>query len=179
MIGRLRSSILSVFVLASAAALGTMSPVSASDGVAVGGSFTMSYAYSLENYCGAGEGDLSFEAQGIGRLTGLGPVFMTVKKCYRFADGEYTGTFTVAGAAGDSLRGTYRGTQDPFDANGFGPFHGVLTITGGTGRFRYLRGALNFEAVSSPDVADAYATPGSLGGMAFYILDGQLRSERH
>jgi hypothetical protein len=177
MIGRLRNSISSVFVLASVAALWTVSPVFASDDVGVGGSFTVSYAYSVENYCGAGEGEYSFEAQGLGRLTGLGPLFLTVKKCYRVSDGRYTGRFTIAGAAGDSLRGTYLGTQGPLDANNFGPFHGVLTITGGTGRFRGLRGALSFEAVSSPD--SAVATPGMLGGMAFYILDGQLRSDRH
>jgi len=62
-------------------------PVLADDSVRSDGTFTVSYMYpSAVDYCAPSGGDLSIEAQGIGRISGLGPMFLTVKKCLKFAD---------------------------------------------------------------------------------------------
>ena len=97
-----------------------------------------------------GPGNFSIEAQGIGRISGLGPMFLTVKKCSSDSDFTYAGTFKMTAGNGDTLNGTYAGTQSAGDENGFGPFQGTLTITGGTGRFRHARGGLTFTAVRDP-----------------------------
>jgi hypothetical protein len=144
----------------------------------VEGAFSVLYAYpSAVNYCdaGANDGNVSIEAQGLGTLEGLGPLFMTVKKCYTFADSSYAGRFMMS--AGDSaLYGTYEGTQGAADENGFGPFRGVLTVTGGTGRFREARGRLTFEAVAGPDSIGAI--PSTLNGTAFYLVRGTVFGSR-
>ena len=80
----------------------------------------------------------------------------------------------MSGANGDTLRGTYEGTQGSYDENGFGPFQGVLTITGGTGRFRHARGRLTFGAVARADSVSAISS--TLNGMAFYLIRGDIVS---
>ena len=72
----------------------------------------------------------------------------------------------------DALHGTYEGTQGSLDENGFGPFRGVLTITGGTGRFRNTTGRLTFEAVAGPDSVGAIGS--TFNGMAFYLVRGTV-----
>ena len=150
-------------------------PVFAADSVRIDSTFTVSYMYpSAVDYCGPGGGNLSIEAQGIGRISGLGPLFLTVKKCFKFADGTYAGTFMMTAGNGETLSGTYTGTQSAGDENGFGPFQGTLTITGGTGRFRHARGGLSFTAVASPPSVGV--TPGTVNGLAFYRVRGTLSS---
>jgi hypothetical protein len=150
--------------------------VFAGDSVRIDGTFTVSYmGPSAVNYCAPSGGDLAIEAQGIGRISGLGPMFLTVKKCFRSSDATYAGTFTMTAGNGDTLNGTYAGTQSAGDENGYGPFQGTLTITGGTGRFRHARGGLGFAAVATP--ASLGATPGTVNGMAFYLIRGTLRDQ--
>jgi hypothetical protein len=67
------------------------------------------------------------------------------------------------------------GTQSAGDENGFGPFQGTLTITGGTGRFRHASGGLNFTAVAAPASVGATTSPTS-NGMAFYLVQGNMVS---
>lgn len=170
-----RKSLCASLVLAAVAVALAPTPVLADDSVRSNGTFTVSYMYpSAVDYCAPSGGDLSIEAQGIGRISGLGPMFLTVKKCLKFADWTYAGTFKMTAGNGDTLNGTYAGTQSSGDENGFGPFQGTLTVTGGTGRFRHARGGLNFQAVASP--TSVGVTPGTVNGMAFYLVRGAMSS---
>jgi hypothetical protein len=81
---------------------------------------------------------------------------------------------------GDTMEGTYAGTGDRSlrDENGFGPFQGTLTLTGGTGKFRHTSGVLSFTAVLGP--ASVGVTSPTANGMAFYLVQGDMVSpERH
>ena len=156
-------------------------PALADDRLRLEGTFSVLYTYpSAVNYCtaGAGEGNVSIQAQGLGNISGVGPLFLTVKKCFTFADGTYEGAFSMSAGAGHTLTGRYEGTQGPLDENGFGPFTGVLTVTGGTGRFLHARGPLTFEAVAGPDSLGAGAVP-TLNGSAFYLVRGGAAAPRH
>lgn len=173
MIGLLRSAILATFVLTGVAVICASTTVLADDGGMVVGSFSVTYTFpSVVAFCAPADGDVSTEAQGLGRLSGVGPVFVTVKKCFRLSDFRYLGSFTITASNGDTLRGTYLGTASAPDENGFGPFQGVLKVTGGTGQFARLRGELQFGAVASPSSPGTSA--GTLTGTAYYIVEGTL-----
>jgi len=171
-----RRNALAAMLLALSVVASAPTPARADDRVRVEGTFSMFYAYpSAVNYCADGGGDhnLSFQAQGLGNISGLGALFLTVKKCLTLSDGIYAGTFTMS-AGKDALRGTYEGTQGAFDEDGFSPFWGVLTITEGTGRFRHTRGRLTFEAISGPDSVGSIQS--TLNGTAFYKIRGTVVS---
>jgi hypothetical protein len=167
----LAAMLMALIVVASAP-----TPVRADDRLRIEGTFSVLYAYpSAVNYCvgGAGGDNVSIQAQGLGNVPSLGALFLTVKKCFTFSDGTYAGSFTMSAANGDTLRGKYEGTQGSYDDNGFGPFQGVLTITGASGKFRGTRGHLTFEAVAGPDSVGAVA---GVTGMAFYLVRGTVVS---
>ena len=147
----------------------------ADDSVPIRGTFTVSYMRpSAVDYCNGAAGTVAIEAQGIGRMTAMGPLFMTVKKCFTFSTLTYAGVFTLSSGAGDTLTGTYAGKQSPGDENGFGPFAGTLTITGGTGKFKHAgSGVLSFTAVASPPSVSAVA-PSKVNGTAYYLLRGKM-----
>jgi hypothetical protein len=132
------------------------------------------------DYCGGAPGTTAIEAQGIGSIKGLGPMFITVKKCFTFSTLTYAGMFMLSSGpsgVGDTLTGIYNGTQRPGDENGFGPFDGTLTITGGTGRFSHsTSGVLAFTAVASP--VSTSATPSKFNGTAYYLIRGKM-SPKH
>lgn len=175
----LRPATVSLLALAALAVVCVPLPALADDGPRLEGTFSVLYTYpSAVNYCaaGAGEGNVSIQAQGLGNISGVGPLFLTVKKCFTFADGTYEGTFSMSAGAGHTLTGRYEGTQGPLDENGFGPFTGVLTATGGTGRFLHARGRLTFEAVAGPDSLGAGVVP-TLNGSAFYLVRGSAPRE--
>jgi hypothetical protein len=162
--------------------------VFADDDVAIDGTFTVSYMRpSAVNYCPVVKDppaipiDIAIEAQGIGRIAGFGPLFITVKKCFTFSTRTYAGTFTLSSGpsgAGDTITGTYAGTQRAGDENGFGPFDGKLTITGGTGRFRHSdHGHLSFTAVATPPSVSA-VDPSKVNGNAYYLVRGKMSSDR-
>jgi hypothetical protein len=170
----LRNITLATLTLTGVAVICAPAIVLADNAASVVGSFSVSYTYpSAVAFCAPADGDVSIEAQGLGRLSGVGPVLVTVAKCLRFSDLRYIGTFTITARNGDTLRGTYLGTQNAANENGFGPFHGVLRVTGGTGQFQRLRGDLEFGAVASP--ASSGVNPETVVGTAYYILEGTLR----
>ena len=82
-------------------------PARADDRVRVEGTFSVLYAYpSAVNYCvgGAETINVSIQAQGLGNIPGLGPLFLTVKKCFTLSDGTYAGSFTMSAANGDAMQ---------------------------------------------------------------------------
>jgi hypothetical protein len=175
---KLRHSILGVLVMA-AIAVAFAPAVLADEGVPINGTFTVSAMRpSASNYCA--DGGTPIEAQGIGSVSKLGPLFVTVKKCLTFPGGfpfgTYTGTFKMTDGNGDSVEGTYAGTQDfsQRDENGFGPFQGTLTVTEGTGSLSHARGTLSFTAVASPASVGVTAPTANL--MAFYLVQGSIVS---
>src|SRR5579863_6432819 len=94
------------------------------------------------------------EAQGIAN-TSLGTMFGEVLKCFNPSAGSfgtYAGTLTTTAPNGkDSLTWTYSGqNENAGDAYGFQPFSGVLTVTGGTGKFEGAKGSANFTAAGGP-----------------------------
>lgn len=178
----IRNSVLGVCVLAALAVAPTA--VFADDhGVPITGSFTVLAARPAAPspitgpYCAGGIGT-PFEAQGIGSVSKLGPMFLTVKKCLTVVNGQgtYVGTFTMTAGDGDTLEGRYDGTVvlSSVDENGFRPFQGTLTFTGGTGRFVHARGALSFTAVASPLSTGVTVPTANL--MAFYLVQGNMVS---
>jgi len=147
----------------------------ADDSVPIKGTFTVSYMRpSAVDYCNGAPDAVAIEAQGIGRMTSLGPLLMTVKKCFTFSTLTYAGVFTLSSGEGDTLTGTYAGTQRAGDENGFGPFDGTLTITGGTGKFKHsASGVLSFTAVASPPSVSA-VSPSKVNGSAYYLVRGKM-----
>jgi hypothetical protein len=155
----------------------------ADDDKPIRGTFTVTYMRpSSVDYCGGAAGTVAIEAQGIGSIKGLGPLFITVKKCFTFATLRYAGMFMLSSGpsgAGDTITGTYAGTQHPGDENGFGPFDGTLTITGGTGRFRHTTsGVLTFTAVASPPSVSAVPGPAKVNGNAYYLVRGKMKADK-
>jgi hypothetical protein len=184
-----RTSISGVLLLAVIAAVVAPNAVLADERVRLEGAFSVSAMYrSARDYCAPSGGDVSVEAQGIGNISGLGPLFLTVKKCFKIADATYAGTFKMTAGDGDTLIGTYAGKKDAslVDENGYFPFQGTLTITGGTGRFRHARGRLSFTGVASPgsvgvasQTVDGVTSP-TTNAMAFYLVQGAMLSpEKH
>lgn len=111
---------------------------------------------------------ISIEARGIGSASEFGSLFLKITKCLTFPGGgsvgTYAGTFAITAGNGDTLNGTYAGTEDfsGLDANGFGPFQGTLTVTGGTGRFSDASGVLSFTATDTAFPQVYYLVHGTL-----------------
>ena len=138
----------------------------------VSGSFTVSYTSGVVGNppgCGDPTSNAYVEAHGVGTSSSpLGPMILTIRKCYNFAAGTYAGTFALSSPDGkDAMTGTYAGSDDPYTGpftSTFFPFHGVLTITAGTGKFQGARGSLNFTAVA--------AASDAASGIAYYAIEG-------
>jgi hypothetical protein len=171
-----RNSVLGVLVMAAVAVASAPTRVLAEDdGVPINGTFAVSYMRpSAFDYCESG--GTPIEAQGIGNISRLGPLFLTVKKCLTLVgtDGTYAGTFKMTAGNGDTLEGTYAGTIDFSlrDENGYGPFQGTLTLIGGTGRFSDASGVLSFTAVGSP--VSVGVTAPTANGTAYYLVKGHM-----
>jgi hypothetical protein len=142
----------------------------ADSGEPIDGAFVVSAAApSAIDFCtreGTPSG-ISIEARGIGSASGLGPLFLKITKCLTFPDGSvgtYAGTFAITAGNGDTLNGTYAGMEDfsGLNANGFGPFQGTLTLTGGTGEFSQASGVLSFTATDTAFPQVYYLVHGTL-----------------
>ena len=122
----------------------------------ISGSFTVSYTAGVGRkppICDPSN-SVYVEAHGIGNSTGaLGTMFLTIRKCYNYLAGTYDGTFTLSSPdCRDTVTGTYAGSDDAYTGDFpavFFPFHGVLTATAGTGKFREAKGSLKFTAIAS------------------------------
>jgi len=142
--------------------------------VPISGSFSVFYAADTNpGTHGCHASDYFVEAHGIGDTAQLGSLFLDVAKCYMPAAGlygGYAGSFTPrVPNSKDTVTGTYTGSNDPYTGyfpNVFGPFHGTLTINGGTGRFEGAKGSVSFTAISG-------------GNVAYYFLDGNVSFGGH
>jgi len=182
----LRGSALGILLLAAIAVAVAPTAVLADDdnGVPIKGTFAVSFVRPAAPspvtgpYCASG--GIPIEAQGIGNVSKVGPLFLTVKKCATVAGSAvtYAGTFTMTDGNGDNLRGAYAGTQDNTlrDENGYVSFQGTLTFTGGTGRFSHASGMLSFTAVATP--VSVGVTAPTVNGMAYYLVHGNMLSPK-
>src|SRR5688500_13597256 len=80
------------------------------------GSFTVSFATGVVGtppICDPSN-SVYAEAHGIGNGTGaLGTMILTVRKCFNYFNGTYTGSFTLSSPdSQDTLTGTYAGSND-------------------------------------------------------------------
>ena len=184
MMSLLRISLLGSVILAATAVALTPTSVLAEKEkiVPVAGTFAVAFMRpSAVDYCAIEgiPGGTAIAAQGIGNISELGPLFLTVKKCSVTVGNAvtYVGTFKMTDGNGDTMEGTYAGTADRAlrDENGFGPFQGTLTLSGGTGKFRDMTsGILSFTAVGSPVSVGVTSPTGN--AMAFYLVRGAMSS---
>ena len=156
----LRNSVHGVLVLAAiAVALAPKVVFAERDrAMPITGTFTVGTVLpSAVDYCASDatpiefRGGIPIEFRGIGNISKLGPLFLTVKKCAAVVDGVQTfaGIFTMTAGNGDTLIGTYAGERVGSPENGGGQFQGTFTFTGGTGRFRHTTsGGLSWTAVT-------------------------------
>jgi len=177
----LRTSALPVLALSALAVLCAPTAVLADDhGMPIDGTFAVTLMRPAAPspvtgaYCASA--GIPIEAQGIGSVSKLGPLFVTVKKCATVSGlaVTYAGTITMTAGNGDTIDATYAGTQNNAlrDENGFVPFQGTFTIVGGTGRFAGASGTLSFTALATP--VSTGATAGTSIGMAYYMVQGTL-----
>ena len=139
------------------------------------GSFTVSYTAGNPGHptgCDPSN-SVYVEARGIGNSTGaLGTAILTIAKCWNYVDGTYAGSFTLSSPDGrDTVTGTYAGADDPCAEcfpGVFFPFHGVLTATTGTGKFRGAKGSMTFTALA--------VGTGPTSGIAYYAIEGNVHN---
>lgn len=132
----------------------------AADGVLVEGMFAVDFQTSL-----ASPGIYNFTVNGIGVLSNVGNSSIQVQKTLDLTGKVpvYSGTFTITALNGDTLTGSYLAVPGPSDAGGYSPFSGVLTVTGGTGRFQSASGAISFSALASSNTSQAvYSMKGTV-----------------
>jgi hypothetical protein len=150
--------------------------------VRITGTFTLSTVVpSAVDHCASAGGGTPVVGRGIGKISKLGPLFLTIKKCRTLVNGvpTFAGPFTMTAGNGDTLIGDYAGKRiGSLDENGYGEFQGTWTVTGGTGRFSHASGVLSWTALTSPPSLGA--TPPSVTapslGVAFYLVQGTMSS---
>jgi hypothetical protein len=124
----------------------------AGDGVPIEGLFAANFTLTVKS-------PLVFDvtANGIGFLSNVGNSSFQLQKTLDATSGVplYAGTFTITAVSGDTLTGTYNGVGAKPDSGGYGPFSGVLTVTGGTGRFAGASGSVAFTAFSNGGTGQA------------------------
>jgi hypothetical protein len=172
----LRNSVLGVLVLAAIpVALAPKEVLAHDDGVPVKGTFVVSFMYpSAVNYCASAGNPI--EGQGLGNISRLGPMFLSVKKCGTRNGNIVTfhGTFRMTAADGDTLEGVETGTADVSltDENGYRPSQGTFALTGGTGKFSGASGNLSWTAVQNP--TSVGVTAGTANGTVYLLVAGNV-----
>jgi hypothetical protein len=152
----------------------------AEEGVPFKGTFTAAASVTPNSHnvthCGGPLLSLAVEAHGGGYST-LGALSLTLLKTIDFSNPAMHGCLTLTAPNGDTLNAVYDGTEDVPNANNFNAGAGTLTFTGGTGRFREVRGTAHFTA----EFSGTYPASSFLGGtaapfqvMAFYSVEGTV-----
>jgi hypothetical protein len=124
------------------------------------GSFTLT-----ANGCGAGV--FAVVVDDAGNATRLGAYAYHSNECFNGATGEFSGTFTITAANGDTISGTYAGAVVDVVGN-LGFYEQDNEITGGTGRFAgasgefHLSGIANLASLeSSQRISGTVSSPGA------------------
>ena len=174
----LRNSVHGMLVLATMAVASSPKAAFADrdHAVPITGTFTEAAVLpSALDYCNGGGTPIEF--LGMGNISKLGPLFLTVRKCATAVGGvlTYAGTFTMTAGNGDTLGGTYAGARIVLpNENGYAQHQGAFTVTGGTGRFRHASGILSWTAVTS--ARSVGVTAPTVNQQAFYLVQGTMSS---
>ena len=152
---------------------GSIPSTAAAENGPIYGNFTVTYTAGVVGtppLCDPGN-SVYVEAHGIGNSAGaLGAMILTIRKCYNYLEGTYSGSFTLTSPdTQDTLTGTYTGADDAYTGEFpavFFPFHGVLKATEGTGKFRGAKGSMRFVAMA--------AAADQANGNAYYAIEGNV-----
>jgi hypothetical protein len=143
-------------VLPTQASAGAQVPLKGSDR----GSFTLT-----ANGCGPGV--FAVVVDDAGRATHLGAYTYHSNECFNGATGQFSGTFTMTAANGDTISGTYAGSVVSV-VGGLGFYEQDNVITGGTGRFAGASGGFHLSGIanlatlqSSQRLSGTVSSPGS------------------
>jgi hypothetical protein len=173
--------VISVSMLVLTATLSTLSPkgTRADEGVRIRATFTVTYAgipnTSGASFCGGAPMALNVEAHG-GGSSDFGPLSFSLHKTVDPATGAAHGCLQLIAPNGDILEAIYDlnlgAPNDHQFALGTG---GMLTFTGGTGRFQGASGRATLTAVFAnfyPASSFFGGTSSPLQGIAVYSVDG-------
>ena len=95
-------------------------------------------------------GGIALEVSGTGQATFLGSYSSRYRECFDPATGAVIGgSFTLTGANGDILYGTFGGQAIPTGAPNVLAYDDPGVITGGTGRFADASGIVNTSGVAN------------------------------
>jgi hypothetical protein len=118
---------------------------------------------------GCGPGVFAVVVDDAGQATHLGAYAYHSNECFNGATGQFSGTFTMTAANGDTISGTYAGVVvSVVGALGF--YEQDNVITGGTGRFAGASGGFHLSGIanlatleSSQQLSGTVSSPGSAG----------------
>ena len=118
---------------------------------------------------GCGSGVFAVVVDDTGQATHLGAYAYHSNECFNGATGEFSGTFTMTAANGDTIAGTYAGTVVSVVGD-LGFYEQENVITGGTGRFAGASGGFHLSGIanlatleSSQRLSGTVSSPGSAG----------------
>lgn len=144
------------FALPAQASAGSQVPLKGSDS----GSFTLT-----ANGCGPGV--FAVVVDDAGQATLLGAYTYHSNECFNGATGQFSGTFTMTAANGDTISGTYAGSVVSVVGD-VGFYEQDNVITGGTGRFAGASGGFHLSGIanlatleSSQRLSGTVSSPGS------------------
>jgi hypothetical protein len=116
---------------------------------------------------GCGVGVFAVVVDDAGNATHLGAYAYHSNECFNGATGEFSGTFTITAANGDTISGTYAGVVVAVVGD-LAFYEQANVITGGTGRFAGASGAFHLSGIanlstlaSSQQIAGTVSSPGS------------------
>jgi hypothetical protein len=90
----------------------------------------------------------SVALSGSGHGSSLGSFTLVAQHTTNGLSGAITrGSITFTGSNGDQLYGTYTGQESPTNSPDIVTAAGVITVTGGTGKFAKAKGTINFTTV--------------------------------
>jgi hypothetical protein len=116
---------------------------------------------------GCGAGVFAVVVDDTGKATHVGKYAYHSNECFNGATGEFSGTFTITAANGDTISGTYAGAVVNVVGD-LGFYEQDNVITGGTGRFAgatgefHLSGIANLATLeSSQRISGTVSSPGA------------------
>jgi hypothetical protein len=115
---------------------------------------------------GCGPGIFAVVIVDAGQATHLGSYAYRADECFNGANGEFSGTFTMTAANGDTISGTYAGVVVAVVGD-LGHYEQDNLITGGSGRFAGASGGFHLSGIanlatleSSQSISGTVSSPG-------------------